>query len=367
MFQISYNQHMILHRVLIRFFIIFIRFLQIIRKSREELIIENLALRQQLATYQIKKTRPNITDIGRSFWIALKHSWSKWTDCLIIVRPETVIDWQKRRFKKHWTKISTQNKKPGRKRIKKEIRDLIYRMAGENNWGAPRIYSELLMLGFKEISEATVSRYLRRYRSLHPDKKKQQSWMTFLKNHRGMISAMDFFVVPTINFNILFVFFIIDHSRRKIVHFNVTNSPSALWVIQQLRDAFPFDQVPKYLIMDRDKIFSSRVKGFIERQLRVKAKVTSYKSPWQNGICERYILSARTEVLNHVIIFNENHLKRLLKKYIDYYNKDRCHLSLDRDSPLGREIEQKPPVSAKVFSISKLGGLQHRYEWKKAA
>ena len=137
--------------------------------------MENLALRQQLSNYRTKKTKPKITNLDRSFWIVLKQSFIKWSDYLIIVRPETVIDWQKRRFKKHWTKISTQNKKPGRKRVNKEIRDLIYRMAEENHWGAPRIYSELLMLGFNDVSEVTVSRYLRRYRSLHPDKKKQQS------------------------------------------------------------------------------------------------------------------------------------------------------------------------------------------------
>ena len=355
------------YRVLIRFFIILIKILQIIRKSREELVLENLALRQQLAVYQTKKTKPKINDEDRCFWIALKQSWSKWMDLLVIVKPETIIDWQKRRFKKHWTKISTKDKKPGRKRIKKEIKDLIYRLAGENNWGAPRIYSELLMLGFNDVSEATVSRYLRKYRSAHPDKKKQQSWMTFLKNHRDVISAMDFFIVPTVNFNILFVFFIIDHNRRKIIHYNVTSQPTALWVIQQLRNAFPFDYAPKYLIMDRDSIFSVRVKGFIERQLGIKPKITSYRSPWQNGIAERFVLSARNELLNRVIVLNEDHLRRLMKEYIEYYNKDRCHLSLERDSPFGREVEIKSCKSAKVDSLPILNGLHHRYSWKKTA
>ena len=178
--------------------------------------MENVALRQQLSVYQIKKTAPKITDVDRSFWVALKQVWAKWFDSLIIVKPETVIDWQKRRFKRHWTKISTKNKKLGRKHIKKEIRDLIYRMAGENHWGAPRIYSKLLMLGFNDVSEATVSRYLLRFKLKHPDTKKQQSWMTFLRNHRDVISAMDFFIVPTIKFNIIFVFFIIDHSDERL-------------------------------------------------------------------------------------------------------------------------------------------------------
>lgn len=245
---------MLVFQITVRFFLFLIKFLQIIGKSKNDLIIENLALRQQLATYQTKKAKPKLSDLDRSFWIALKQSWNNWIDYLIIVKPETVIAWQNRKFKKHWTKISTKNKKSGRKRIKKEIRDLIYQMAGENRWGAPRIYSELLTLGFNDVLEASVSRYLRRFRINHPDKKKQQSWMTFLRNHRDVISAMDFFVVPTIKFNILFVFFIIDHRRRMIRHFNITNQPCALWVIQQLRNAFPFDQIPKYLIMDRDNI-----------------------------------------------------------------------------------------------------------------
>jgi putative transposase len=365
--QISVQKQMLIYRISIRFFFILIKFIQVVRKSKSELILENLALRQQLAIYQSKKTKYKLTNLDRSFWIALKQSWSKWMNTLIIVKPETVIDWQNRRFKRHWTKISTENKKSGRKRIKKEIRDLIFRMAGENLWGAPRIFSELLMLGYTDVSEASVSRYLRRFRINPPNKKKQQSWMTFLKNHRDVISAMDFFIVPTINFNILYVFFIIDHSRRKIVHFNVTNQPCVLWVIQQLRNAFPFDQIPRYLIMDRDSTFSTRVKGFMEHQLGVKPKITSYKSPWQNGVAERFVLSARIDVLNHVIIFNENHLRRLMKEYVDYYNKDRCHLSLNRDSPLGRQIHMKPTELAKVKSLPILNGLHHKYIWDKVA
>ena len=191
--------------------------------------------------------------------------------------------------------------------------------------------------------------------------------MTFLRNHRDVVSAMDFFIVPTIKFQILFVFFVIDHKRRIIRHFNVTNHPSALWVIQQLRDAFPFNQISKYMIMDRDKIFSERVKGFFDRQLGIKPKVTSYKSPWQNGIAERFVLSARTDILKHVIVLNESQLRRLMKEYVEYYNNDRCHLSLGRDSPMGRDVEQKPFHPSAVKSISKLGGLQHKYEWKQTA
>ncbi len=356
-----------MYQILIRLFTIFLKTIQTLFKSKSDLLLENLALRQQLAKYLTKNIKPKLTDVDRFFWVGLRQVWGKWANSLIIVKPETVIDWQNRRFKKHWTKLSTKNKKPGRKRTKKEIRDLIYRMAGENHWGAPRIYSELLMLGFNDISEATVSRYLKKFRSRHPDKKKQPSWMTFLRNHRDAISAMDFFIVSTINFNILYVFFIIDHKRRVIRHFNITNHPSAQWVIDQLRDAFPFDQVSKYLVMDRDKIFSSRVKGFLEHQLGVKPKITSYKSPWQNGIAERFILSAREDLTNHTIIFNKDHLRRLMREYIDYYNKDHCHLSLNRDSPLGRTAQKKPSDSTKIIAIPRLGGIQQRYEWKEVA
>ena len=162
-----------MYQILIRLFKIFLKIIQTLFKSKSNLLLENVALRQQLSTFLIKKTKPRLTDLDRSYWVALKQVWARWTNSLIIVKSETVMDRQNRRFKKHWTKLSTKNKKPGRERIKKEVRDLISRKAGENHWGAPRIYSELLMLGYTEVSEATVSRYLQRFRSQHPDQKKQ--------------------------------------------------------------------------------------------------------------------------------------------------------------------------------------------------
>ncbi len=215
---------------LIRLFVVMIKIINTVFKSKNDLIMANIVLRQQLSNYKAKKVKPKITDKDRSFWIALKQAWCKWRDVLIIVKPETVIDWQRRRFKKHWTKISTN--KTSRKRIKKEIKELIYKIARENNWGAPRIYSELLMLGYVDVSQSTVSRCLRRYRSENPDNNKRQSWKTFLKNHREVIAAMDFFVVPTVNFSILYVFFVIQHDKRVIIHFNVTEHPTAQWVRQ---------------------------------------------------------------------------------------------------------------------------------------
>ena len=155
---------------------------------------------------------------------------------------------------------------------------------------------------------------------------------------------MDLFVVPTVNFSIVYVFFIIEHAKRKIIHYNITGHPSAQWVMQQLRNAFPFDSAPRYLIFDRDKIFSSQVKQLI-KNMDIEPKVISYKAPWQNGVAERWILLARVDILNQIIVLNEVHLRQFLKQYIRYYNNDQCHLSLDRNTPKGRAVKHKPSFS----------------------
>ena len=259
-----------MYRALIRLLTFQFTIIQILFKSKNSLVLETIELRQQVMIYHTKnENSKNITDLTRSVLVALKRSWPKWMDALIIVKPETVIDWQRRRFKKYWTKKSAKHKKLGRPSIKLEIRQLLKKMATENFiWGAPRIYSELLKLGYtkNQVSQRTISRYLKKIRPDDPDKTKgkRQQWKIFLKNHREHIMGMDFFTVPTISFKTLYVFFIIDHARRKIVHFNVTEHPTAEWVVQQLKNAFPFDSAPKYLIFDRDSIFSVRVKQFIK-------------------------------------------------------------------------------------------------------
>jgi len=361
-----------MYRVLIQLLIFQFRIIRILFKSKDDLVLETIELRQQLAAYLSKNENPkNITDVTRSLLIALKRTWSKWVDALIIVKPETVIYWQQKRFKKYWAEKSAKKNKPGRPSIKLEICELITRMASENlSWGAPRIYSELLMLGYtkKQVSQRTVSRYLKKIRVDDPDniKKKRQQWKIFLKNHREYIMAMDFFTVPTISFKILYVYFIIDHARRKIVHVNVTEHPTAEWVIQQLKDAFPFESAPKYLIFDRDSIFSARVRQFIT-DMGTRPKVTGYKCPWQNGVAERYVLSVREDALNRMVIFNAEQLQDLMKQYVEYYNNERCHLSVGRDSPNGREIQKKPFGSARVISLPRIGGLHHVYKWDNAA
>jgi transposase InsO family protein len=189
--------------------------------------------------------------------------------------------------------------------------------------------------------------------------------MTFLRNHRDGITAMDFFVVPTITFRLLYVWFVIDHGRRRIIHINVTPHPTSQWVVQQLRESFPDDLAPNYLIFDNDTIFSSEVAASIE-SLGTTPKRTAYRSPWQNGMAERWVGSCKRELIDHLIVLNEDHLRRLLRDYVRYYNTDRVHTSI-KDAPEGRAAEARPSSGAKVVGFPRVGGLHHRYAWKNAA
>jgi putative transposase len=259
------------------------------RKRNEQAIVE-LALRQQLATYACEKTRPKLTPVDRAFWVALFRFWPRWEDTLVIVKPDTVIRWHRKGFRLYWRSISKRG--PGRPPISEELQTLIRRLACENGWRARKIQAELEKLGFT-VGLATVSRYLP---TRAPDSGKQQRWMTFLRNHKHGITAMDFFVVPTVGFRLLYVWFIIDHGRRRIIHFDVTENPTSQWVIQQLREAFPYDSAPKYLIYDNDSIFSHDVTEAI-KSFGTRPKRTSFRSPWQNGYashCTSSVLFGRT-------------------------------------------------------------------------
>jgi hypothetical protein len=209
----------------------------------------------------------------------------------------------------------------GRPKTTAEIRALIRRLAEENpTWGAPKVHGELLKLGFV-VSERTVARYLRRVRRRGDP---GQRWLTFLANHREMIAALDFFTVPTVTFQLLYCFFVIEHGRRKILHFNVTRHPTAEWVVQQLREAFPEAGPQRYVILDRDAKFAVDVLAFL-KATGLTPKRTSLQSPWQNGIAERWVGGCRRELLDHVIPLNEQHLRRLVGNYVSYFHQDRIH------------------------------------------
>jgi hypothetical protein len=240
-------------------------------RSHRSLVLENLALRQQLAVLKRRHPRPRLDLLDKLFWIVVRRFWSGWKQALLVVTPETVARWHRAGFRLYWRLISKVRKPIGRRPVSKEVRQLIFQMAAENpTWGAPRIHGELLMLGFN-VSERTISRWMKR---APRDPELVKRWLTFLRNHREAIAAMDFFTVPTLTFGVLYCFFVIGHDRRKILHFNVTRNPNALWIVQQLREAFPFDAAPRFLIFDRDAKYGLEVPVAV-RSLKINPVQTS--------------------------------------------------------------------------------------------
>jgi transposase InsO family protein len=334
--------------------------LRVLGRSRSDLLLENVALRQQLNALIKTKPLPRLQPEERMLWVVLRRTWSRWQDALLLVQPETVAAWHRKAFRRYWTALS---RAPGRPKLDAEVRNLIVQMACENaTWGAPRIHGELLKLGFK-VSERTVSRYLPQIR---PGRGAIREWGTFLRNHRDVLAAMDFFTVPTVTFRVLTVWFLIHHGRRRIMHFSVTEHPTAPWVMQQLRESFPYDSGPSYLVFDRDSIFSQSVIAMIQA-MGIEAKRTVARSPWQNGVAERWIGSCRRELLDRVVILDEGHLRRLLREYVGYYVEDRCHLALEKDAPELRPVQPRPSGRARVVAQRRVGGLHHRYSWREAA
>ena len=317
-----------------------------------ELAVENLALRQQLSVLSEQKRRPRLRTRDRIFWAWLSRFWSNWRSVLVIVQPQTVVRWHQQGFKLYW-RWKSRAKKPGRPKIDAEIRKLIRRMSRENmSWGVPRIQSELALLGHT-VSEATVSKY--RIRKHNPP---SQTWRTFLDNHLTDIVAIDFFTVPTATLRVLFALVVLSHDRRRVVHFNVTAHPTAEWTAQQVIEAFPEDQAPRFLIRDRDSIYGKHFRQRV-KHMGIEQVVIAYRSPWQSPYVERLIGSIRRECLQHFIVLNEKHLRRILSSYFAYYHESRTHLSLDRNAPIERKVE--PPHRGQVIAIPQVGGLHHRY------
>ena len=324
---------------------------RIIFIARADLIMDNLALRQQLIVLKRRKPRPPLRNRDRVFWLWLARSWNRWRDSLIVVKPETVVRWHRQGFKYYWAWKS--RRKGGRPVVAPEVRDLIRRMSRANPlWGAPRIHGELLKVGI-DISQPTVAKYMVR----HP-KSPSPTWRTFLNNHVKDLVSIDFFTVPTVTFHVLFVFVVLSHDRRRILHFNVTEHPTAAWTGRQILEAFPWDTAPRYLIRDRDGIYGHDFRRCV-RALGIKEMMTARRSPWQNPFVERVIGSIRRECTDHIIVFNENHLRRLLRSYLHYYHKSRTHLSLDKDAPDSRAVE--PPTMGRIVAFPEVGGLHHRY------
>jgi transposase InsO family protein len=326
-------------------------------KSRAALQLENLALRHQLGVLQRCVKRPKLAPADRLLWVWLFAVWSGWRSALIIVKPNTVIAWHRRSFRLFWT-WKVRRGQPGRPAVSKEIRQLIRRLSRENPlWGAPRIHGELLKLGI-DVGETSVGKYLMRHRE-----PPSQTWRTFLENHVKTMVSVDFFTVPTISFRVLYVFLVLAHDRRRIVHFNVTAHPTAEWTAQQLREAFPFDQVPRFLLRDRDGIFGSEFRRDV-KAMGIQEVLSTPRSPWERAYVERVIGTIRRECLDHVIVFNQATLYRHVKSFLAYYHESRTHLSLAKDSPEPRPVHEAE--CGAVVAIPQVGGLHHRYERRAA-
>ena len=321
-------------------------------RSRIALQLEIVALRHQLALYHRSIRRPPIRPSDRLLWAGLARQWGRWRAGLGFVQPATVLNWQRRRFREHWARLSWSQ--PGRPAVSQELRTLIRNISTANpRWGSPRILGELRKLGIA-VAKSTIEKY-----RVRPSRPTSPSWRAFLKNHVSEIVALDFFTVPTVSFRVLFVLIVLAHDRRRILHFNVTAHPTAQWTGQQLVEASPWDTAPRYLLRDRDAVyghvFQRRVTGLGMAQV-----LTTPRSPWQNAYAERVIGSIRRECLDRLIVFREDHLRRLLAGYFRYYHRWGTHLSLDMDCPDTRPVQ--PSGRGQIIAVPDVGGLHHHYE-----
>src|SRR6266568_3438870 len=319
-------------------------------RPRAKLEAEILVLRQQINV--LRRTAPKrllLSSIDRLIFVGLYRLFPDVRGALTIVKPDTVIRWHRAGFRAYWRWKSRTRR--GRPKVLPEIRQLIRDMSLANPlWGAPRIHGELLQLGI-DVGQTTVAKYMARRRQ-----PPSQGWKTFLRNHADGIASMDLFVVPTISFRLLYGFLILQHSRRELLWLGVTARPSAHWIARQLTEAYGWQQTPRYIVRDRDRVYG----GVFAQRLRamgIRDRPISPRSPWQNGYSERLIGSIRRDCLDHVVVFGEQHLLHLLKAYQKYYNEARTHLSLEKDAPISRAVQ----TVGQTLAVPVLGGLHHQY------
>src|ERR1700726_3355936 len=319
-------------------------------KSKSRLEAENAAHRHQLIVLRRKvRGRAQLSNNDRRFFVQLYRWFPSILAAATILRPETLVRWHRDGFPRYWRWKS--RSRGGRPQIETELRALIRQMSAENLlWGAPRIHGELLKLGF-EIAQLSVAKYM--VKRCGPP---SQGWSTFLRNHAPDIAAMDFFVVPTLGFKLLYGFVIIRLHRRELVWINVTTNPTAEWVARQITEAFPWNGAPRHMIRDRDRIYGAVVTRRL-RAMGIRDKPIAPASPWQNGFAERLIESIRRECLDHVIVLGEAHLRRILKSYAAYYNGVRTHRSLNKDAPIWRPVQRTGVITSNPI----LGELHHHY------
>jgi transposase InsO family protein len=308
-------------------------------------------LRHQLSVVRRQApSRLRLTNADRLLFVWLCQLFPSLRSAITIVQPDTVLRWHRSGFRLYWRWKS--RPRVGRPKVPIEIRSLIRRISEENRlWGAPRIHGELLKLGI-EVAQSTVAKYMAKRRPGGSG----QTWKTFLHNHAAGLGAMDFLVVPTINFRLLSVLVILRHERRRLIALSVTDHATAEWIAQQITEAFPWDEAPTGLIRDRDARYGHAVRRRLAG-MGIRDHPIAPRSPWQNGHAERLIGSIRRECLDHMVILGEDHLRRVLKSYAAYYNRGRTHLALAKDAPLSRAVQ----TTGSIAAIPLLGGLHHQY------
>jgi putative transposase len=307
---------------------------------------------------QRTQPKPRFTAGFRFLWVVLSKVWASWQAAAQLTQPATVKAWHTRAFKLYWRWKS--RRKAGRLAITREMQELIRKLSGENPlWGAGQIRDNLLLLHYKPPCEDTIRKYMVKPKG---PGKKSTTWLPFLRNHMDVSWAIDFFTVNTIRFSTLYVFLVLHHGRRKVVHFAITSNPSMDWVIQQLREAMPDGQQPRFVFRDSDGIYGGGVRKFLD-SCDIEEVRAAYRCPWQNPFVERFIGTLRRELLDHVIVLSRGHLDRLLREFIeDYYHVARPHQGLDGDTPIPQPKADAPITGpTKLISTPILGGLHHRY------
>jgi len=340
--------------------------------SRRSLLVSNLVLRQQLTVFKRKRPRPAIRDGDRLFWVLISRVWKDWRSSLVIVKPDTVIRWQKRRFRDFWRRKSV----PGRPRIEPQHIQFIRRISGDHpDYGEDRIALELELKFGVHHSAATVRRYM--VKAPRP-RRSSQCWSTFLKNQADAIWTCDFCVQYTVRFTALYIFVIMELGTRRVVHINVTRHPTQVWVKQQLRDA-TFEEKPKFLTHDNDGIFgqfgrpvTTEVNGkkvscrssldlWLAQAMEIRGIPTPFKAPNAAAHIERFMGTLRREVLDRILVWNEGQLRAVLGEYIHWYNEGRVHQGIHGIPDPDPELEAPKPTNGKLVARPVLNGLHHDY------
>jgi len=325
-------------------------------RTKPQLVIENALLRQQLIVLNRSLKRPCLTPRDRALFVLLASRLQRWTEALLIVKPETVLRWHRQGFRLFWKRRScTMARQP---KLAPETITLIKEMAANNQlWGADRIHGELLKLNMK-VAKRTIQRYMRMARTPRPH---GQTWATFLRNHAQDIWACDFLQLHDLFFQPLFAFFIMELGSRRIVHFGVTRAPTDVWTAQQLREATPFGAAPRYLIRDNDAKYSSHFAA-VAAGTGIEVLRIPIKAPRANAMCERLMGSVRRECLDHMFILSEAHLQHVLKEYVAYFNQARPHQGIQQQIPEWRgSVVGAGKDRGNVIAYPVLGGLHHDY------